>query len=81
MSAQHSNRRLSRYTDIYELSQKVRNVVKRMMLPLTTLLAVSCGYLFLIGRPGAISFILMCIGTSVALSTWSSGGIGLLSCR
>lgn len=70
-------RRLSRYTEISELSDKVRKVIKRTSVPMNVILVIGSLYLLLMERPGAMAFAMMCLGTSVALSVWVSAGIGL----
>lgn len=68
---------LNRYTEISELSGKVRNVINRVRLPLAVALAAECIYLVFAGRPGAGAFAMIAVGTSVALSLWASSAIGL----
>jgi hypothetical protein len=70
-------KRLSRYTEISELSDKVRRVLKGTSLPMNAVLAIASLYLMLLERPGAGAFAMMCLGTSIALSVWSAGGVGL----
>jgi len=77
MTAQPSIGPLNRYTEISELSGKVRNVVKRIRIPLAVVLAVECLYLILIGRPGGEAFALVGVGTSIALALWASSAKGL----
>jgi hypothetical protein len=68
---------LNRYTEISELSEKVRNVIKKARLPLAVILAAESLYLFATGRPGAEAFVLIGIGSLVALSIWTTGAVGL----
>src|SRR5580658_3135356 len=77
MKAKPSSKPLNRYTDISELSGKVRNVIKRISLPLAVVLAAECLYLLATGKPGAGAFGLIGIGTMVALSIWTTSAIGL----
>ncbi len=77
MSASPAFKQLSRYTEIGELSDKVRRVLKRTILPLNVILATGSLTLFIMGSPGALAFAMMCVGTSVALSVWATGGTGL----
>jgi len=77
MTAKPSIRPLNRYTDISELSGKVRNAIKRISLPLAVALAAECLYLVFTGRPGAEAFGLIGIGTMIALSIWTTRAIGL----
>jgi hypothetical protein len=68
---------LDRYTNIGELSEKVRAAVKRVVAPLAGVLAIEAVYLGYSGRPGATAFAFIAIGTIVALFAWSRQGIGL----
>jgi hypothetical protein len=77
MSAQPSIGPLNRYTEISELSGKVRNVIKRIRIPLIVALAAEWIYLVFIGRPGAEAFALIGVGTSISLSLWPSRAVGL----
>jgi hypothetical protein len=77
MKSRSAFKKLSRYTEISELTDKVRGVLKRAMLPMNFVLIVGSLYLVLMERPGAVAFALMCLGTSVALSIWTAGGVGL----
>jgi hypothetical protein len=77
MTAGQSTRPLSRYTEISELSGKVRNVIKKIRLPLVVILAAESLYLVFSGRPGAVAFALIGVGTSISLTLWTSSAIGL----
>jgi hypothetical protein len=77
MSASHVSEPLDRYTAIGTLGSKVRNAVKRMLLPLCVVLAVETMYLAFSGRPGAAAFLLICAGSCLSLKVWSSSAIGL----
>jgi hypothetical protein len=68
---------LDRYTEIGELSIKVRSAVQRIMMPLTVLLVLESAYLAVMTRPGAAAFLLIAIGTCTALYVWCQSGIGL----
>jgi hypothetical protein len=68
---------LDRYTDIGELSEKVRLAIKRVIIPLVVVLAGEAVYLGSSGRPGAGAFALVGAGTCIALVVWSQAGIGL----
>ncbi|HMD60868.1 MAG TPA: hypothetical protein VKG78_05535 [Opitutaceae bacterium] len=68
---------LDRYTNIGELSDKVRAATKRMVAPLFGLLAIETAYLGYTGRPGAAAFALMGAGACAALAVWCRRAIGL----
>jgi hypothetical protein len=68
---------LDRYTDMGELSEKVRIAVKRLVAPLAAILAIEAIYLGYSGRPGAAAFALMALGTCIALIVWGQRAIGL----
>ena len=68
---------LDRYTNIGELSEKVRAAVKRVVVPLAGVLAIEAAYLAYSGRPGAGAFALIGVGTTIALFVWSRRAIGL----
>lgn len=68
---------LDRYTNIGELSEKVRDVIKRIVGPIAAVLAMEAIYLAYSGRPGAAAMVLMGIGTTIALLAWSRRAIGL----
>jgi len=68
---------LDRYTNIGELSEKVRLAAKRIIAPLAGVLAFEAIYLGYSGRPGAGAFALIGIGTIIALFAWSRRAIGL----
>lgn len=77
MKARESHKPLNRYTAISELSDKARNLIKRMMMPLCIVLALESLYLVSAGRPGALAFVLIGTGAPIALSIWASGATGL----
>jgi hypothetical protein len=77
MRAAETANPIDRYTEIGELSMKVRSAVRRIMVPLTVLLAMESAYLAIMDRPGATAFFLMAVGTIGALYVWSQTGIGL----
>ncbi|HXQ80510.1 MAG TPA: hypothetical protein VN775_04305 [Opitutaceae bacterium] len=77
MTTRPSPKALDRYTDIGELSEKVRVAVKRLVAPLAGVLAIGAIYLGYSGRPGATAFALMAAGTCIALIVWGQRAIGL----
>ncbi|HEY4989950.1 MAG TPA: hypothetical protein VII09_09085 [Opitutaceae bacterium] len=77
MSDRSHNHTLDRNTEIGALSDKVRRAVDRIILFLSVAIAVESAILFLNDRPGAVAFMLMGIGTCVALKAWCGGAIGL----
>jgi hypothetical protein len=77
MSARPRPAALDRYTNIGELSEKVRIAVRRLVAPLAGVLAIEAAYLAYSGRPGAVAFALMGTGAAVALFAWSRRAIGL----
>jgi hypothetical protein len=68
---------IDRYTNIGELTEKVRQAVRRSLLPLLAVLAIETAYLGLAGRPGAAAFGLIAAGTWAALALWGREGLGL----
>lgn len=68
---------LDRYTDIGELSAKVRSAIKRTVVPLAAVLGAEAAYLAYSGKAGAAAFALVGAGTCIALMLWGRGGIGL----
>jgi hypothetical protein len=68
---------LDRFTEIGELSTKVRGTIKRVIAPLAILLAVETGYLNFSGHAGAVAFGMIALGTCIALLGWSQSAIGL----
>src|SRR5665213_947824 len=68
---------LDRYTEIGQLSDKVRKAIERIILPLTAAVVVESGFLFSTGRPGAVAFAAMGIGACATLHIWSQRAIGL----
>ena len=77
MTARARQNPLDRYTNIGELSEKVRFATKRVIAPLVLVLGIETAYLGLSGHPGAGAFALISAGTCLALLVWSQGGIGL----
>jgi hypothetical protein len=77
MSDRSPHDALDRNTEIGALSDKVRRAVDRIILFLTVAVAVESVILLLADRPGAVAFMLMGIGSCVALKAWCSGAIGL----
>jgi hypothetical protein len=68
---------LDRYTEIGAISLTVRQAVKRLIVPLSVVLAATSLYLAFAGRTGAVAFALMSAGTCAALGVWASKAIGL----
>jgi hypothetical protein len=77
MSASSRYEPLDRYTVIGALGAKVADAVKRMLLPFSVVLAAETLVLYFTGRPGAGAFLLICLGTCIALKVWSTGALGL----
>lgn len=77
MSAMVASDPLDRFTAIGTLGAKVGNAVKRMLFPLSLVLALETMYLYFNGRPGASAFLLICLGSLIALKVWSMGALGL----
>src|SRR5665213_1121207 len=68
---------LDRYTEIGQLSDKVRKAIERIILPLTAAVVVESGFLLSTGRPGAVAGAEMGIGACGTLHSWSQRAIGL----
>ena len=77
MAAQSKAVLLDRDTEIGALSDKVRIVVKRGILPMTVVLGLEAAYLSIYGLPGASALALIGAGTCISLAVWSSSAIGL----
>jgi hypothetical protein len=77
MTARPIAKPLDRYTDIGELSMKVRSAIRRLVTPLAVVLTLEALYLAYAGRPGAGAFAMIGAGTCIALAVWSRGAIGL----
>jgi hypothetical protein len=77
MTARHSSNVLDRYTEIGQLSDKVRMAVKRLLLPVSLVVVVESGYISFTGHPGAEAFAAMGVGAWIALFVWSRSAIGL----
>ena len=68
---------IDRYTDIGELTGRVRLAIRRALLPMGAVLGIETAYLGISGRPGAAAFALVALGTLVALGLWGRRGAGL----
>ena len=68
---------LDRDTEIGMLSQRVKDAVNQLLIPLTVVLVLESAFLSFSERPGAFAFILVSAGTVVALKIWSTGALGL----
>jgi hypothetical protein len=77
MSARTASASLDRHTDIGALGAKVRVAVERTIFPFSVVLAAETIILYFTERPGAYAFLLICLGTCIALKVWSSSALGL----
>jgi hypothetical protein len=68
---------LGRYSEIGTLGIKARDAVQRILLPFAVVLGVEAAILAFYGKVGAGAFLLMCVGTCVALKVWCSAARGL----
>ncbi len=77
MTATRQPRPLDRHTQIGDLADSVRWMVKRALIPVAVILAAETALLFFTGSPGATAFALIAVGTLVVLGLWRAKGIGL----
>lgn len=77
MTTSFRPRPLDRYTQIGDLADSVRWLVRRTLLPATVILAGETAYLFFTGGRGASAFGLIALGTIIVLALWRPRGIGL----
>ncbi|HZZ19009.1 MAG TPA: hypothetical protein VFE25_06560 [Opitutaceae bacterium] len=77
MSSSQTNQPLDRYTNIGELSEKVRKALKAVLIPMAIVMALESTALILTNAPGGSAFALMCAGTFCVFLAWSNNGIGL----
>lgn len=77
MSTRPGRMPIDRYTDIGELTGRVRRALRRSYLPTAGILGLETAYLWFTGRPGAAAFALIAVGTLIALGLWARRGIGL----
>lgn len=77
MSARPISDPLGRYTQIGALGAKAASAVNRVLLPLAAALVAEWLFLFFTDRPGATAFLLMGVGTCIALKVWAANGLGL----
>ena len=77
MTASKITTPLDRFTEIGELSTKVRGTIKRVIAPLAILSAIEEGYLNFSGHAGAVAFGMIALGTCIALIGWSQSAIGV----
>lgn len=77
MSQPNLQKTLDRYTQIGDLAANVRWLLGRTLWPLGLLLSAEVAYLAFSGKPGALAFALISIGTLVVFGVWRSRGIGL----
>lgn len=68
---------VDRYTDIGELTGRVRLAIRRALLPTVAVLGIESAYLGIAGRPGAAAFALVAVGTIIALGLWGRRAVGL----
>jgi len=68
---------LDRYTEIGALGAKAKAAVNRIFIPLAVVLAAESANLYFSGKPGAVAFLMMCIGACVALKAWCTDALGL----
>ena len=77
MSKERNFQLLDRHTEIGGLSLRVRDAIKRLLVPLTVALVLEMCFLWLTGRTGAAAFTLIAVGAWISLVVWCSGAIGL----
>jgi hypothetical protein len=77
MAPANSSNLLDRYTEIGQLTDKVRKAIGRIIVPLAIVIVMETGYLAGTGRPGATAFAAMGIGAFISLYVWSQCAIGL----
>ena len=70
-------RPLDRYTQIGDLADSVRWLIRRALLPASVVLGGESAYLFFTGSRGATAFALIALGTVIVLGLWRAKGIGL----
>jgi hypothetical protein len=77
MTARPISAPLDRYTDIGALGAKTQYAIRKTIMPFSVVLAAETMLLFFQGRPGAAAFLLISLGTCIALKAWSTEALGL----
>jgi len=77
MTDGRSTNQLNRFTEIHALSDKVSSIIKRFIAPMAIALVAETAYVSYSGKPGAVAFAVMSVGTCVAMLIWSRFAIGL----
>ncbi len=77
MNRIQQSRVLDRHTQIGDLADSVRWLLRRAFWPAALIMAGESAFLFFTGSPGAPAFGLIALGTLIVLGLWRTGGIGL----
>jgi hypothetical protein len=72
-----SNNVIGRFTEIGELCRTFKAATHRSLIFLAVVLALEASHLVLSNRSGAMAFVLIGLGSFLALSVWCSSAIGL----
>ena len=77
MSATDSKKQIDRFGMVGDLAASVRRLIKRAFLPLAALCLVETLLLWLTGQNSTAAFVMLAVGSLVALGSWKQQGKGL----